>query len=198
MGCNKNATLKIGDQDVFAFGAQESCNFVVSNGLRVSWKESVPVKLIITRSVPTEYDSEILSAVKIWNSVKGRQLVNAYRDDSFSNPPGNDGTNAIYWSSSWEDDLRDQQARTSVRWDISKILDSDIRINAKNFVYYKNGEIGTNGKVHLESLVLHEMGHAFGLAHNEDPDSVMNAYLKSETVRDKPGAVDKSSLSCEY
>lgn len=196
--CNKNFTMKIGDQDVYAFGAEDPCNFITSNGLRVSWKSSPPVHLIITASVPTEYDSEILKAADIWNSVRGRQLVYIYRDNSFSNPPGYDHVNAIYWSTTWDTELANQQARTAVRWDISKIQDADVRINAKNFSFYKDGDTDTFGKVHMQSLILHELGHAVGLVHIEEPDSVMQAYLKSQTVRIKPGAIDNSSLSCEY
>lgn len=196
--CNKNSTLKIGDQDVYAFQSQDSCNFITSNGLRISWKSAPPVNIIITSSVPAEYDSAILNAGGIWNSSKGRQLVHIYRDNSFSNPAGSDQTNAIYWTTSWDADQANQQARTSVRWDISKIKDADIRINAKNFEFYKDGDANTSSKVHMESLILHELGHVVGLGHIEDDKSVMQVYLKSETVRIEPGDVDTKSLSCEY
>lgn len=196
--CNKGFTLKIGDQDVYAFGSQESCNFITSNGLRISWKSDPPIDLIITSDVPAEYDSEILKAAEIWNNSKGRPLLRIYRDNKFSNPPGDDKTNAIYWSTTWDSDQSSQQARTSVRWDISKIKDADVRINAKNFSFYKEGDPSTYGKVHLESLILHELGHAVGLAHIEQDESVMQPYLKSQFVRTQPGAVDLRSLSCEY
>ena len=198
LGCGKNFSLKIGDQDIYAFGNEESCNFITSNGFRVSWKSSPPVNIIITPSVPTEYDSVILNAALIWNSAKGRPLVKVYRDDSFKNDPGYDQTNAIYWMTTWDDDLGNQQARTSVRWDGSKLQDADIRINAKNFLYYKEGDTSIGGRVHLESLILHEFGHALGLVHNEQTESVMQAYLKSQTVRNQPGPVDVRSLGCEY
>ena len=197
-GCNKGFALKIGDQDVFAFGSQESCNFITSNGYRVSWKSAPPINLVITPSVPPEYDAEIIKAGAIWNSTKGRPLVNIYRSNNFTNAPGYDQVNAIYWSTTWESDQTNQQARTSVRWDGSQIKDADIRINAKNFIFYKEPDNGYSGKVHLQSLVLHEMGHAFGLAHIEETDSVMQAYLRSQTIRNQPGASDTSSLSCEY
>ncbi|MBC7465574.1 MAG: matrixin family metalloprotease [Bdellovibrio sp.] len=198
VSCGNNFGLKIGDQDVYAFGSEEPCNFITSNGFRVSWKSDPPVNIIITSSVPSEYDSEILKAADIWNSVKGQQLVHIYRDNSFKNDPGYDKVNAIYWMPDWDTDLSNQQARTSVRWDSSKLQDADIRINAKNFTFFKEGDESTAGKVHLQSLVLHELGHAVGLVHIEETASVMQAYLKSQTIRNKPGAVDTSSLSCEY
>jgi len=201
-GCNKGFTLKIEDQDIFAFGAQDSCNFitatVLSNTLRVSWKSDTPVNLVITPSVPEEFDTEILSAADKWNSTLGKNLIHITRDNSFSAPPASDRVNAIYWSTEWDSDQASQQARTAIRWDVSKLLDTDIRVNAKNFIYYKNGDTNKAGKIHLESLLVHELGHALGLSHIADLASVMQTHLKSETSRNQPGAVDSDSLKCEY
>lgn len=201
-GCNKGFTLKIQDQDVFAFGPQESCNFittnVLSNSLRVSWKTATPITLVITPSVPANFDSEIISAAERWNTLLAKSLITVFRSESFANPPGTDKVNAIYWSTEWDADQAPQQARTAVRWDVSKLIDTDIRINAKYFSYFKTGDAEKSGKVHLESLLLHEMGHALGLTHIPETLSVMQTHLKSETLRNEPGAVDKSSLKCEY
>ncbi len=201
-GCNKGFTLKIKDQDFLAFGAQESCNFmtttVLSNSLRVSWKSSTPATFVITSSVPVEFDTDIMNAAAAWNSVVGNTIVKVVRENGFTNPPGNDGVNGIYWLTTWEDANANQQARTAVRWDISKIIDADVRINAKNFQFYKTGDTNSAGKVNFESLILHELGHGLGLTHIADADSVMQVYLQSQTLRNQPGAIDRSSLKCEY
>ena len=196
--CSKGVSLKISDQDVYAFGSQESCNFITSNGYRISWKSSPPISFIITADVPAEYDSEISKAVDIWNKGNGHQLITVYRNNNLSTTPAVDQVNAIYWMKTWDDDLPKQQARTGVHWDGNKLTDADIRINGKNFTFYKDGDVDTFGKVHFQSLILHEFGHALGLVHIEQPDSVMQAYLKSQTVRVQPASVDLNSLSCEY
>ena len=76
--CNKGFTLKIQDQDVLAFGAQDSCNFitttVLANSLRISWKSSTPIYFIITAGVPTDFDQDIQSAAAKWNSVIGKDF----------------------------------------------------------------------------------------------------------------------------
>ena len=171
VGCSKGFTLKINDQDVLAFGSQDSCNFittaVLSNTLRVSWKSATPITLIITAGVPAEFDTEIISAAAKWNSSLGKNLFVVRRDNGFSNPPGSDGVNAIYWLTDWQVEQAVQQARTAVRWDVSKLQDTDVRINAKNFNFYKTGDIDINGKIHLESLLIHEFGHTFGLLGDE-------------------------------
>ncbi len=202
MGCNKGFTLKIDDQDVLAFGSQSSCNFittnVLSNTLRISWKSATPVTLIITAGVPTEYESEILSAAAKWNSSLGKNLLIVRRDNRFTNTPGNDGVNAIYWSTEWQTEQATQQARTAVRWDISKLKDTDVRINAKNFDFFKTDDVDQSGRIHLESLMIHEFGHVLGLTHIADTASVMQTQLKSATTRNQPGAIDLSSVNCEY
>ena len=171
---------------------------VLSNFLRVSWKSSTPATFVITASVPPEFDVDIQNAAAKWNSVVGNTIITAVRNNSFTNPPGNDGVNGIYWMTTWEDASADQQARTAVRWDISKIIDADVRINAKNFQFYKTGDPNSAGKVNFESLILHEFGHGLGLTHITDADSVMQVSLQSQTLRNQPGAIDRSSLKCEY
>lgn len=201
-GCNKGFTLKIGEQDVFALGTQESCNFitttVLASTMRVSWKTSTPVNFIITESVPTEFDSEIVAAVTRWNSTLGKNLLTATRDNGFKNTPGTDRVNAIYWSTDWDSSQTTQQARTAVRWDITRLIDADIRINAKNFYFSKTEDANTQGKVNLESLIVHELGHALGLVHISESASVMQTYLASGILRNQPGAVDVRSMNCEY
>ncbi len=200
--CNKGFTLKIQDQDVLALGAQESCNFittsVLSNTLRVSWKNATPATFIITSNVPTTFDSEIINAAEKWNTLIGKPLLTITRDPGFTSPPSNDGANGIYWMTEWEPENPDQQARTAVRWDVSKIVDADIRINAKNFQFFKTGESSAGGKINFESLILHELGHGLGLTHVAVQESVMQIYLAAGTVRNQPGATDRSSLKCEY
>lgn len=203
ISCNKGFTLKIQDQDVLAFGAQDSCNFittnVLANSLRISWKNSTPIYFIITESVPSEFDVDIHSAAANWNSVVGKDLIRVARDSNFTKAPGNDGANAIYWMKDWEPENASQQARTAVRWDISRIVDADIRINAKNFTFYKTADANSGGgQVNFESLILHELGHAAGLTHISNINSVMQVSLKDQTLRIQPADIDITSLKCEY
>lgn len=196
--CSKGFVLKIGDQDLFAFGSVESCNFVQNGeGVRISWKSSVPAHFIITSTVPTQYDQAIIKAASTWNSMKRMNLIEVHRDNNYPNSPANDGTNGIYWMTTWDSEQVKEQGRTSIKWDLSKIRDADIRINAQNFAYFKAGDTGTNGKISVESLMLHEMGHALGLKHITDSNSSMQAYLAAGVSRN-PGDVDINSLNCEY
>jgi len=74
-----------------------------------------------------------------------------------------------------------------------------MRINAdpSNFRYYLGSDSNFSG-VDLQSLVLHELGHVLGLAHNSTTGSVMNTTLKDNQERRQLGKVDLESLACEY
>lgn len=125
-------------------------------------------------------------------------LIEIHRDDSYPTSAANDGTNGIYFLNTWDSSESREQGRTSIKWNISKIRDADIKINAQNFKFFTEDEKDTAGKISIESLMLHEMGHALGLKHIEDSSSSMQPYLPSATSRNQAGDVDINSLNCEY
>lgn len=199
ISCKKGQALRIGDQDLFAFGAQDSCHFNRNSmGVRISWKGSLPVNMIIHSSVPAKYDADIISAAHRWNQAKGKTIINVARDNSFGEGPGNDRKNIIYWSSDWDPASAQEQARTVSNTDVSRIIDSDIKINAKNFAYSLTSQALGTTAVNLESLVLHEMGHVLGLQHFEGDTYVMSTALSGGKVRLNLSSEELSELSCEY
>lgn len=198
-GCKPGQALRIGGQDIFSFGAQEACHFNRNSyGVRISWKEATPTTLIIHKSVPPEYDVAIQAAAQKWNAGKGRSLISVFRDDNWDSSASADKRNGIFWMTEWEDANSKEQARTSTRYDLSRIVDSDIRINAKNFVYYVDVQrMNSNNEVHLESLLVHEFGHALGLQHFNEA-GVMVPTLKGGLVRNEPSGYELKELGCEY
>jgi hypothetical protein len=197
-GCKKGQAFRIGDQDLFAFGAQDSCHFARNSvGVRISWKGSMPVNMIIHNSVPNKYDADIISAANRWNAAIGRTLINVARDNSYSDGPGNDKKNVIYWSTTWDSSNTKEQARTSTHTDLSRIVDADIKINASSFNYSLTAQALGTSAVNLESLLLHEMGHVLGLQHFEN-NGVMSPYLAGGKIRFDFSNEELSELSCEY
>lgn len=197
--CGRNKTLKIGDQDILALGPQDECSFMTNAGLRVSWKSSTPVRMVIHPKVPTRFDAVIFSAAEKWNSAFGRVLLEVARGGpDVKGPSGADHMNVIYWDTEWASGESNKQAWTWTAWEISKIADADVRINAKDFEFFVDGDLNGAEKVHLESLLVHEFGHALGLSHQDGKKSVMQVMLQSGEKRVTPAESDIESLRCEY
>jgi hypothetical protein len=168
----------------------------------VSWENNIPVDLYLDASVPAEYESSIKAAINKWNaigqSVAGHNFFTLRGGNPGSAKPTQDNFSKIYVLNTWESNKSTEQARTTVYWSGNRIYEADIRINDKDFDYYFSDTTPDYTKVHLESLLIHELGHVLGLAHTETSGSVMNASLANGKVREEPGNMDISSLKCEY
>lgn len=178
---------------------EESCSFVQnSDQQRVSWGASTPVVMYVDRSVPAEYYDGIKQAADVWNRHVGRRVVVIGGwIDSNSGAPAQDNQNVIYYLKTWEMERANEQARTTVYWAGDRIYEADIRLNAFNFEFFSSDE-PIPGRVDIQSLVLHEMGHVLGLAHSEAPQSVMARSLPSAKLRRDLSKDDQKSIRCEY
>lgn len=179
--------------------SEESCNFVQNSfAQRVSWENNEPMQLYIDDSMPTVYYDAIHSAANKWNEAARKTLIKVIETNKGSATPSKDGVSKIYMMDTWDESMPNEQARTTVHWRGNILGEADVRINAKNFTFYLNESDYNWSAVHFESLVLHELGHALGLAHNESEASIMRTSLAQGISRDTVGQEDLSSLSCEY
>jgi hypothetical protein len=180
---------------------QDACGFVQNPEMqRVSWKEHLPIKLYLHKSIPTDAYPAIDRAIAESNAGPGhgREMfkIIARGVDGDLNPQ-KDGYSTIYWFNTWDPDRTTEQARTTIYWSGTEIFEADMRINAKNFTYNFSDTTAFN-IVDLDSLVLHELGHVLGLAHTTAVGSAMAATLDEGQVRRKLGEVDLNDLKCEY
>ena len=110
---------------------------------------------------------------------------------------GLDGHNQVMvFSSSWPFGGH-IQGQTTMAWREEHIIDSDVYVNAVNYTYF-TGFVPNYSKVSLESLYVHEMLHALGLAHNENAGSVMNESLAFGQIRTTLSAEDVAAIRCLY
>ena len=178
--------------------AQPACGFVQNvYGERISWKDSSAVPLFVHESFPANMLPALQKAMARWDQVLGRQAFRIAQTGYQSAGPSQDGVNVIYWMKTWEATKTTEQARTSVYWVGDQIKEADIRVNNKNFNYYLDGQAAGNS-VHLESLLVHELGHVLGLKHRDEAGSVMNTYLAAQTQRTAISKTDVQDLKCEY
>jgi Matrixin len=182
--------------------SETPCNFVQNQNLqRVSWENNVPVDLYLDTNVPTEFEAPIRAAIARWNeigqSLRGRDFFRLRGGSPGSGSPAQDSYSKIYVLNTWESNKSIEQARTTVYWTGSVIYEADIRINNLNFDYYFT-DTPDYSKVHLESLIVHELGHVLGLAHTDSKTSVMQVSLANGKSRTEPGGIDVNSLKCEY
>jgi hypothetical protein len=195
------ATLAMVSAGVSGCGAkpapQNSCNFVQNSyGQRVSWNYDLPMPLYVHESFPMEYQPALMAAISEWEVSLNRKLFVIAGIIHDENIPRREGISAIYWMPVWEDNKTNEQARTTIYWDGDQIKEADIRVNTRDFRYsVTRADVTT---VDLQSLLVHELGHALGLQHNDVLGSVMAVNLANGVERRKPGQMDVGSLKCEY
>jgi hypothetical protein len=184
--------------------AEPSCGFVQSStGLRVSWKNNLPVRVYISSSWPARFVDVVKRAALVWNDSVNRDLIEVV-EGSVSDGPSLDRKNGVYWLTSWSPKRPNEQAQTTLYYHDVIPYDGDIKVNAFNFKYYdaetdaETSSAGADSEYDLESLLVHEMGHLLGLLHFYEPPTVMYPYLYAFDHRVTVSATDLKAIQCEY
>jgi hypothetical protein len=154
----------------------------VKNSAGKQVKMHGPMKLYIHESVPAEFIPAITNAVKSWEGFMGEpvfEIVGVLNGPAAANK---DGVSVIYYMTTWEDHKSSEQARATIYWQDTEISEGDIRVNGKNFLF-STSEKDMQNKVDFESLMLRQLGHLLGLAHDNSKDSMMKDTLPAGVLR---------------
>jgi hypothetical protein len=181
-----------------AVSSEESCGYMQDTyGRRVSWKSMNPT-LYLSNSIPEEYREVVIEAAQKWNLASRRSLLKILpMPEGAASEPAKDGLSGIYWLTDWPEESRYVQGVTRLYYSGNRAYEGDIRVNAKYFQYFKDISESA-GQIHLESLLVHELGHYIGLKHYMNVLTVMEPWLSANFKRTELSAVDLESLSCEY
>lgn len=185
-----------------------SCGFNQNvYGQRVSWKDSLPIKIYVHKSFPEEFIPALEKAMASWEQAAGRTLFRL-AGTGVQAQGNQDGLNVVSMESAWDANKSSEQARTTVYWIGDTIKEADIKINAAQdsrgqsyfnfYVDQPEPSRETNKNIHMESLLLHELGHFLGLKHKDQEPSVMATYLAGQTDRSQLFEQDATDLGCEY
>ncbi len=207
--CQKGPLLGPGDDTQLATAYEASCGYVQNSltGQRVSWNKKIPVELTIHQEFPPEYKPVLSQAAKYWSDAAGMTLFTFSDDDESATKscgPGSsslfckNGKNDITWNIEWPEEKKAYQGLTSLSWKGDQLTEADFAINFKNFNFFTGASPANVTEVHLESLLVHELGHVLGLAHRSNVPSVMWPILKEATIRTTLEAADIETLKCEY
>ncbi len=176
---------------------EESCGFNEVDGMRLSWKEELPITVFIEPSVPVTFYSAIRNAAYTWERGANRRLFEIFdstqSDDRWARV-------RIYWLPNSHNTFVSKggppkSAETSLHQVEGYPISAEIKLNAQD---YKFSNTPKATDVDAESILLHEFGHVLGLDHIAGQSSVMNESLAVGSYRRTLAPIDVSHIKCEY
>ena len=168
--------------------------------LPVRFSLAVDASGTASRDLGAEALSELDVALRTWPFVSstGFRATLAIPATSPALVPGDDGTNGVFWhDDAWPPELvTDAIAQTVLHTDATGNLhDTDIHVNGAAYRWSLDGAGAT---LDARGVLTHELGHALGLGHSQDPRATMYATHPPGTSWRSLEQDDRDGVSALY
>ncbi len=167
-------------------GCAQEDSFVCKNSLRNSYGENMlwyedHIGVYINDNM-SQYQQAVDNAVEKWNQYSKVKLVITNNSNTHIH---------LYASSDWSNREPSEQAFTGHTYYGNMFVRTAIVINTYNYTWY---HLNGNG-VEIESVLLHEFGHALGLHHFGQ--GIMKPTLPFNTTRIEFTEDDIKAIECQ-
>jgi predicted Zn-dependent protease len=146
--------------------------------------ENFPLIFRMPRSYEKDHSEAVRSVVNQYNDAFGMEALRIIFSDKSLEAQATP-------LKPWHNNYREMTIFKTNIWEypsnklaITRTLDmknyiyyANITFNTKDFVFNTDHNQDEGNKVDFHSVLLHEMGHVFGLKHSDDNDSVMQSEL---------------------
>ena len=148
----------------------------------------MPLKLAFDSSMnKTQIDATIWAANQI--QVQTSMKLYDFTDQN--------STNKIYYLNKWGSRDKNFQANTNFGFMGDFITRVKIEFNGDRISFFY-GKSAFNGQVSFESIAIHELMHTLGAPHNQRPTSVMQEFMRENSLRYNLDSADIDLIRCNY
>ena len=164
---------------LFTSGAQ-AANWTTCNGNIQRWTNNWTNMYLSTISFPpgSDWDSHTQYMMSEWNAVAGSSFRYYYGRDTDGTYNKSNGVNEIYFENNPNDTyLGITWSRTNCSGSQYGYVEADIGINTR-YAWTLSPFTGTatGSPYNFDLVMLHELGHAFGLKHSDGKIATLNTY----------------------
>jgi hypothetical protein len=185
-----------------------------SSGQRLHWPEGSKIIFSLSSNFPEEWRSAFEGATGAYNDLFLKLRLEVAPTPNTAPEPKNgdpnsvsgDGVNGVYvlggvWP--WKDKDPHSDAMTVVTFSDSGIREADIFFRESSFstggTYVAGSPQTSSSSVQwIYMIAIHELGHALGRVHTDQPDSIMNPTVSISNIAEPFTTWDRQMFSEIY